>query len=29
MDFLKEWLTEHILKIDRRLSDFLADKSFR
>ena len=29
LDFLKEWLTEHILKIDRQLSDFLADKSFR
>lgn len=29
MGFLKEWLTEHILKIDRKLSDFLADKSFR
>ena len=29
MDFLKEWLTEHILKIDKQLSDFLADKSFR
>lgn len=29
MNFLKEWLTEHIMKIDRRLSDFLADKSFR
>ena len=29
MGFLKDWLTEHILKIDRRLSDFLADKSFR
>lgn len=29
MLFLKEWLTEHILKIDRKLSDFLADKSFR
>ncbi len=27
--FLKDWLTEHILKIDRKLSDFLADKSFR
>ncbi|MDH5445244.1 MAG: bacteriohemerythrin [Gammaproteobacteria bacterium] len=29
MEFLKEWLTEHILKIDRKLSDYLADKSFR
>jgi len=28
-DFLKTWLTEHILKIDRKLSDFLADKSLR
>ncbi len=29
LSFLKDWLTEHILKVDRRLSDFLADKSFR
>ena len=29
MNFLKDWLTEHILKIDKKLSDFLADKSFR
>lgn len=29
LNFLKEWLTEHILKVDRKLSDFLADKSFR
>jgi len=27
MQFLQHWLTEHILKIDRKLSDFLADKS--
>ncbi len=29
LEFLKDWLTEHILKIDKKLSDFLADKSFR
>jgi len=29
LEFLKDWLTEHILKIDRKLSDFLADKSLR
>lgn len=29
LSFLKDWLTEHILKIDKRLSDFLADKSLR
>jgi len=29
LKFLKDWLTEHILKIDRKLSDFLADKSLR
>lgn len=29
MSFLKDWLTEHILKVDRRLSDFLADKPLR
>lgn len=29
LGFLKEWLTEHILKIDKQLSDYLADKSFR
>ena len=29
LEFLKEWLTGHILKIDRKLSDFLADKSLR
>jgi len=29
LTFLKDWLTEHILKIDKKLSDFLADKSLR
>ncbi len=29
LEFLKNWLTEHILKIDKKLSDFLADKAFR
>lgn len=26
LNFLKDWLTEHILKVDRKLVDFLADK---
>lgn len=25
--FLKQWLTDHILKVDKKLSDFLADKT--
>ncbi|MDH5407844.1 MAG: bacteriohemerythrin [Gammaproteobacteria bacterium] len=25
--FLKDWLTGHILKVDKRLSDFLSDKT--
>ena len=27
--FLKDWLTGHILTVDKKLSDFLSDKSFR
>jgi len=27
LEFLKDWLTNHILKVDRRLSDFLSDKT--
>ena len=27
LEFLKEWLTGHILKIDARFADFLKDKS--
>lgn len=26
LEFLKDWLTNHILQVDRRLSEFLADK---
>lgn len=29
LSFLLDWLTNHILKVDRALSDFLADKSLR
>lgn len=27
LKFLKEWLTEHILKTDKKLSEFLQDKT--
>lgn len=27
LEFLKDWLTSHILKIDRKLSEFLKDKN--
>lgn len=27
LEFLKDWLTSHILTVDKRLSEFLADKS--